>query len=32
MNKTRMKLSAFVSKPLEEQDGDVLWERIRVLS
>lgn len=32
MAKPRMDLSAFVGKRLEEQDGDVLWEGIRVLS
>jgi len=32
MAKPRMDLSAFVSKLLEEQDGDVLREGIRVLS
>src|SRR3954453_9591855 len=30
--KPSMDLSAFVAKPLEEQDGDVLREGIRVLS
>jgi hypothetical protein len=32
MAKPRMDLSAFVGKLLEEQDGDVLREGIRVLS
>ncbi len=32
MAKPRMDLSAFVDKLLEEQDGDVLREGIRVLS
>ena len=32
MTKPRMDLSAFVGKLLEEQDGDVLREGIRVLS
>ena len=32
MAKRRMDLSAFVGKLLEEQDGDVLREGIRVLS
>ena len=32
MAKARMDLSAFVGKLLEEQDGDVLREGIRVLS
>jgi transposase-like protein len=32
MAKPRMDLSAFISKLLEEQDGDVLREGIRVLS
>jgi hypothetical protein len=32
MAKARMDLTAFVGKLLEEQDGDVLHEGIRVLS
>ena len=32
MAKSRMDLNAFVGKLLEEQDGDVLREGIRVLS
>ena len=32
MAKPRMDLTAFVGKLLEEQDGDVLREGIRVLS